>query len=45
MRYADLYTKVILTIIAVLLVWNTLAPARVPASTPNLHRRDTLLNA
>lgn len=31
MRYADLYTKVILTIIAVLLVWNTLAPARVPA--------------
>ena len=31
MRYADLYTKVILTIIAVLLVWNTLDLPRVPA--------------
>ena len=31
MRYADLYTKVILTIIAVLLAWNTLGRFRVPA--------------
>ena len=31
MRYADLYTKVILTIIAVLLMWNTLGRHRVPA--------------
>src|ERR1039458_2056189 len=31
MRYADLYTKVILTIIAVLLAWNTPGRFRVPA--------------
>ena len=31
MRYADLYTKVILTIIALLLMWNTLGLHRVPA--------------
>jgi hypothetical protein len=31
MRYADLYTKVILTAIAALLAWNTLARFRVPA--------------
>ena len=31
MRHADLYTKVILTIIAVLLVWNTLGRFRAPA--------------
>ena len=31
MRYADLYTKVILTIIAVLLAWNTLVRFQVPA--------------
>lgn len=31
MRFADLYTKVILTVIAGLLAWNTLARFRVPA--------------
>jgi len=31
MRFADLYTKVIMTIIAVLLAWNTLARFHVPA--------------
>jgi hypothetical protein len=31
MRFADLYTKVILTIIAVSLAWNTLGRLRVPA--------------
>ena len=31
MRFADLYTKVILTIIAVALAWNTLGRLRVPA--------------
>jgi hypothetical protein len=31
MRLADLYTKVILTIIAVLLAWNTLGRLRIPA--------------
>jgi hypothetical protein len=31
MRYADLYTKVILTVIAGLLAWNTLARFRIPA--------------
>jgi F0F1-type ATP synthase membrane subunit a len=31
MRHADLYTKVILTIIAVLLAWNTLGRFHVPA--------------
>jgi hypothetical protein len=31
MRYADLYTKVILTVIAGLLAWNTLARFHVPA--------------
>jgi hypothetical protein len=31
MRLADLYTKVILTIIAVLLAWNTLGRLHVPA--------------
>ena len=30
MRFADLYTKVILTIIAVSLAWNTLGRLRVP---------------
>jgi hypothetical protein len=31
MRYADLYTKVILTIIVVLLVWNSVGRLRVSA--------------
>jgi len=31
MRFADLYTKVILTVIAALLAWNTLARLHVPA--------------
>ena len=31
MRHADLYTKVILTVIAGLLAWNTLARFRIPA--------------
>jgi hypothetical protein len=31
MRHADLYTKVILTIIAALLAWNTLSRLHVPA--------------
>ena len=31
MRFADLYTKVILTIIAVSLAWNTLGRLSVPA--------------
>ena len=31
MRHPDLYSKVILTIIAVLLAWNTLGRFRVPA--------------
>ena len=31
MRLADLYSKVILTIIAVLLAWNTLGRLRIPA--------------
>jgi hypothetical protein len=30
MRYADLYTKVILTIIAALLAWNTLVRFHIP---------------
>ena len=31
MRFADLYTKAILTVIAALLAWNTLVPFRTPA--------------